>query len=273
MVWLALVGLGVIVGAYGTLVGAGGGFALVPLLLLLYPHDSPTTLTSISLAVVFLNAVSGSIAYGRLQRIDYRTGTKFALATVPGAVLGAIAVRFLARGVFDLLFGLLLLGLSLYILIRSEPAPRHPVDEWARRPGYTRRAITDSEGHIYRYSFHTRLGLLLSASVGFLSSLLGIGGGIIHVPLLIAALHYPPHIATATSQFVLGVMALAGTLVHIISGDLTTGWWRTAALGVGVIVGAQVGAALSARLKGPLILRLLAIGLLIVGLRLLMGAL
>ncbi|MDP9351867.1 MAG: sulfite exporter TauE/SafE family protein [Chloroflexota bacterium] len=273
MTWIALVGLGLLVGAYGTLVGAGGGFALVPVLLLLYPHDSPTTLTSISLAVVFLNAVSGSLAYGRLHRLDYRAGIKFALATMPGAVLGALVVGYIPRGVFDVLFGMLLLGLAGFILVRSQPAPRHPVDEWARRPGYTLRSITDSDGLTHRYSFHTRLSLVLSAGVGFLSSLLGIGGGIIHVPLLIAALHFPPHIATATSQFVLGFMSLAGTVAHVVNGDFATGWRRTAALGVGVIVGAQVGAALSSHVKGTLILRLLAVGLLLVGLRLVLGAL
>ena len=54
-------------GAFGTLIGAGGGFLLVPILLLLYPNDSVETITTISLAVVFLNALSGSIAYARLS--------------------------------------------------------------------------------------------------------------------------------------------------------------------------------------------------------------
>ncbi len=59
---LLLVGLGFFIGTFGTLIGAGGGFILMPLLLLMYPDMSPDVLTSISLAVVFLNASSGSIA-------------------------------------------------------------------------------------------------------------------------------------------------------------------------------------------------------------------
>jgi len=78
---LALLGVGV--GAFGTLVGAGGGFILTPVLLLIYPHDSARTLTAISLAVVFFNALSGSIAYGRQRRIDYRSGLVFGAATLP----------------------------------------------------------------------------------------------------------------------------------------------------------------------------------------------
>ena len=54
---LALIGLAV--GAFGTIVGSGGGFILAPILLLLYPHDKPTTLTAISLTAVFFNADNG----------------------------------------------------------------------------------------------------------------------------------------------------------------------------------------------------------------------
>jgi uncharacterized protein len=71
---LALVLLGFGVGVFGTLVGAGGGFILTPMLLVVYPHDSPQTITAISIAVVFFNAGSGSIAYARQHRIDYRSG-------------------------------------------------------------------------------------------------------------------------------------------------------------------------------------------------------
>jgi uncharacterized protein len=84
-----LLGLGV--GAYGTLIGAGGGFLLVPILIWLYPSARPELLASVSLAVVFFNAFSGSIAYGRLRRIDYRTGLIFPAAALPGAVLGALS--------------------------------------------------------------------------------------------------------------------------------------------------------------------------------------
>lgn len=89
------------VGAFGTVIGAGGGFILTPILLLLYPHDSAQTLTAISLAVVFFNAASGSAAYVRQRRIDFRIGTVFALATLPGAIGGALVVGAVSRRVFD----------------------------------------------------------------------------------------------------------------------------------------------------------------------------
>jgi len=79
-----LLALGVLAGTYGTIVGAGGGFVIIPAFLLLYPDDSVASSPAISLAVVLFNATSGSAAYARLRRIDYRTGVAFALATIPG---------------------------------------------------------------------------------------------------------------------------------------------------------------------------------------------
>ena len=70
LTWPGLVLLGIAVGTYGTMIGAGGGFVLVPLLLILYPGKPPEAITSISLAVVFLNAASGTVAYVRQRRID-----------------------------------------------------------------------------------------------------------------------------------------------------------------------------------------------------------
>ena len=104
--------LGLLVGAYGTLVGAGGGSVLVPALLILLPGESPATITAISLAVVFFNAYSGTIAYMRMGRVDYRAGVLFTLAGLPGAILGTLLVHQIPRQWFDPIFGVLLLGLG-----------------------------------------------------------------------------------------------------------------------------------------------------------------
>src|SRR5262249_57780964 len=79
-----LVGLGLAIGAFGTLIGAGGGFLLVPLLVLGY-HLQPAHAVGTSLSLVFLNAASGSAAYLRQRRVDLSLGWKFAAATIPGA--------------------------------------------------------------------------------------------------------------------------------------------------------------------------------------------
>jgi hypothetical protein len=135
----------------------------------------------------------------------------------------------------------------------------------------THRHLIDGDGLEYRYAFDARVGVVLSVFVGYLSSLLGVGGGFIHVPALTRLLDFPVHIATATSHFVLAVMALTGTLVHIAGGAFVHGVRRTAFLAVGVIVGAQFGAALSNRVGGKMIIRGLAVALAFVGLRLIVS--
>jgi len=266
---LLLALLGVAVGVFGTLVGAGGGFVLTPVLLVLYPDTSASTITAISLVVVFFNAVSGSLAYARQRRIDYRSGAPFAAATIPGSIIGAVVVGLVPRRLFDLLTAVLLAGAAVVLVLR-----RRDQHQSVRRSAGVRRTITDRAGTTYEYTVNVRLGLLYSVAVGFVSSFLGIGGGILHVPLMVGALGFPVHVATATSHFVLANMALAGSITHIVTGAFSggAGIHRAAALSIGVIGGAQLGAWLSQRIPGTTIQRLLALALAGLSARLLIGA-
>ena len=259
--------LGFGVGALGTLIGAGGGFILLPVLLLLFPDLKPEVLTSISLAVVFINAASGSLAYSRLKRIDYRSGIILALATLPGAIIGAYTTQYIPRKAFDIVLGVVLLVVAAILLLN----PGYQAKALASESHRAHRTITDLNGTTYSYSFNMVTGVAVSFVVGFVSSLLGIGGGIIHVPFLATVLHFPVPIATATSHFILSIMALAGTAAHIAQGNLTLGWPYVLTIGAGTVVGAQVGAWASHRIKPAWIIRTLAIALFLVGLRLVMG--
>ncbi len=268
---LFLIPLGTAVGAFGTLVGAGGGFILVPILLLLYPNEDPKTLTAMSLLVVCFNAATGSLAYARQKRIDYKSGRWFALATLPGAVAGVIVVGYIPRRQFDALFATVVIVVALFLLLRSQKVGL--VDP-VRGRWVVHRRVTDSQGDTFVYSFRMWQGLLVSLGVGFMSSLMGIGGGIIHVPAMSMLLHFPVHIAVATSQFVLGIMAGQGVATHILTGTLEWNEWLGKALliSLGAIPGAQLGARLARRFGDGVILRALAGALLLVGLRLALKA-
>jgi uncharacterized protein len=259
--------LGFAVGVFGTLVGAGGGFILTPVLLLVYPQSTPALITAISLIAVFFNAGSGSVAYARQRRIDYRSGAVFAACTLPGSVLGVLVADKVSRPGFDVIMGLALTGLAWWLVRGRRQPSGGPPDRGVAR------TIVDRSGKRYSYRANVRLGAMLSVGVGFASSFLGIGGGVVHVPLLVTVLGFPTHVATATSHFVLAWMALVATLTHVAAGTFAHGLGlrRAAALSVGVVVGAQLGAVLSQRLSGTVIQRLLAIGLLALGLRLILS--
>ncbi|NOW04583.1 hypothetical protein BCD70_002163 [Clostridium beijerinckii] len=257
--------MGFLVGAFGTLIGAGGGFILVPILLLLYPDKSPDTITSISLAVVFFNALSGSFAYSRMKRIDYKSGIIFAIATLPGSILGSVITSYVPRQLFNGIFGVLLVIISVFLILRIKN--EKVKNTLVIKNGYITRTVVDIEGVEHTFLYNPVTGIVVSIFVGFMSSFLGIGGGIIHVPVLVNILNYPVHIATATSHFVLAVMSLSGTMVHIVNGVLQSSFIQTAALSIGVLFGAQLGAKLSKKIHGVAIIRSLAVALAIVGVR------
>jgi uncharacterized protein len=249
--YFLLVMLGVIIGIFGTLIGAGGGFILMPILLLLYPKDTPDTLTSISLSVTFINALSGTIAYIRMNRINFKYGLIFSAASVPGAVFGASITHFISRSLFTFIFAILMIAASIFIFFNSKHE-MHPV-----------------RNHKINLSSNKLVtGIMFSMVVGMVSSFLGIGGGIIHVPVLNSILAFPVHTATATSHFILSITSFSGLLVHIISGKFISGIRRAISISLGALIGAQLGAILSSRIKAKLITQALSVALCFVGIRL-----
>lgn len=266
---ILLVLIGFAVGAFGTIVGSGGGFILTPILLLLYPHDRPATITAISLTAVVFNAASGSAAYAHQRRIDFRSGLAFATAALPGSIAGALVVGSVSRRSFDLLMALVLGVLAAWMLLGEPGTARRP------RGRLTRRSLTDRYGRTFDYEVPVRRGVAYSTVVGFASSFLGIGGGVIHVPLLVRALGFPIHLATATSHFVLAIIAGTGATTHVLTGSFAHGHGirRSLALSAGVVAGAQLGARLSLRASGRIVEALLGIALVALALRLLVAAL
>ena len=264
--WLILIGF--LVGTLGTLIGAGGGFILMPIFFILYPNTPSEQLTAMSLCVVFFNALSGSIAYGRKGKIDYYSGFMFSIAAIPGALLGSLSTSHLSRKIFDPIFSFFLITASIYLFIRSLSKTSKPTNP--NLNNYPTRYLKEKDGTIHSLIYNLKFGMILSALVGYISSVLGIGGGIIHVPALIHLLNFPVHIATATSHFILAVLSLIGVLVHWYNGNLNPGLGKVIYLVPSVIIGAQLGAKLSSRIQGKWIVRCLAMALASVGIRLLL---
>lgn len=286
---LALVLLGLGIGCVGTLIGAGGGFILAPILILISPELPPEQLTAISLGVVAANATVGSFAYWRRGRVDVRSALIFAAAAMPTAVVGVWLNALLPRETFAVLIaGLLLIG-GAWLFFRPMPkrsgrvAPTRDIGDAPTSPEAHDAAPVAPEAHEHAEATFTPMGpsiphsrpvgIAISAGVGVISSLLGIGGGIIHVPVMVHVLRFPVHNATATSHMVLALTAIVAVAMHAIHGDYAGHVDTTLWLCAGVAFGAPLGARLSARLHGTAILRALAIALALVGARVLWAAL
>ncbi|GAX90954.1 anion permease [Effusibacillus lacus] len=255
--WLFLIGT--LAGFTGSIVGLGGGFIMIPFLIYLYDYQ-PELIIGTSMAVLFINSISSTIAYSKQKKVDFQSGAWFALLMVPGSIIGAILAESFTSKVFYVVFGLFLMSISIFLLFKPTKPARNFLS-----PTVTRE-FTDATGTLHKYSFHRGFGMSVSFVTGFLSSLLGIGGGSILVPTMVLLLTFPPHIATATSMFAIMLSAFVGTISHIVLGNVL--WLKALFLAPGAFLGGQLGARVAARLPAKTLLRILAVTLILVAIRL-----
>ena len=261
-VLLAVLGVGV--GTLGTMVGVGGGFLLVPVLLFLFPHAEPAVITSMSLTAVVLTGASATVGYRRHRLQDFRTGAIFIAAALPASVLGALVTRATSRGAFDVVFGAVLVGGALFLAwhgLRLATAPEPSGRGRERR-------IVDRSGRVHEYRVNEPLAAGIAPVAGFVASFFGIGGGIAHVPVMMLALRIPSAVAVATSQLELMTASAAALAVHAaFTLDEPELWLRALIVGGGALAGAQLGVVLAGRVGGRFVLRVIAVGLLVAGIR------
>jgi hypothetical protein len=133
--------------------------------------------------------------------------------------------------------------------------------------------VVDPEGRTYIYAYRIWQAMALSLAIGFISSLFGIGGGVIQVPAMIMLLHIPVQFAVATSLFTLSFMTGGASAIHGVTGTLAGDQLAKAiALAAGAVPGAQIGAVLAMRIRGRHVLLLLAPAIGILGVRLIVKA-
>lgn len=239
-----LVLLGFFAGMLGAMTGIGGGVLLTPILALHFGVPIRQAIGTSLVAVITTSAASSSV---HLQRhtTDIRLGMTLELATSFGAAVTAYLVGYFNRNVLEGLFAGFLIYSSVTILVRGGKAK----NEEAPQPDNGEAVIPAYEPQ------HYPLGLALSLVAGGLSGLLGIGGGPIKVPLMFIFMNVPLMVATATSNFMIGVTATASAIVYYRRGDILVE--LAAPLAVGVFLGSLLGARLAPRIKTKYVVYLL----------------
>jgi uncharacterized membrane protein YfcA len=266
---VGVIGIGLVIGCYGTIVGIGGGPIIMPVLIWLYGWKTEA-LVGTCLLIVFLNALSGSIGYLMQGRVDLAGATKFSLAAVPGTILAGFVHHLFDFKAFSVLFGVFLLGLALYSCVTIDQVDDRPRATKSRRVPRSRHVrIVDRFGHKFDFYANDNRGMQMNLGLGFFSGFMGIGGGVLQVPMLHYLLWYPPHIATATSHFVTMVTCAAALTPHLLLGNVhyEAALW----IGAGVLVGAQLGARMAPRISSKAVMALFVIVLLVFAGRLLLG--
>ncbi|AZV62255.1 sulfite exporter TauE/SafE family protein [Peribacillus frigoritolerans] len=268
MVWLVLVGIGLLAGSIGALVGLGGGIIIVPSLLYLGTSTNiideltPQVAVGVSTVIMIFTGLSSTLSYLKHKVVDYKAGLIFFIGSAPGGIMGAYVNKNLNAEAFSLYFGIFMVFMAIVLLVKNRLKPM------LFKPGKGKivKMYKTENGHSFSYGYHPLLAVLISFVVGFSSGLFGIGGGALMVPVMMLLFFFPPHMAVATSMFMVFLSSITNSITHISLGNVN--WPYAFALIPGTWFGAKLGAFINTRLKSASLENMLKIVLIIIGLRL-----
>ena len=254
---LLMIGGGVGAGIFGSLLGLGGGVLIVPLLTLGFGLPLREAV-GVSLVSVIVTSSASASVYLQRHVANLRLGMTLELFTALGALIGGLIAFSLSDQILAALFAALLVYVAITMLRRREaPAPAAAAP--ATPPGVPpagaseelAAAIPASSARIDRLSgqdYRIRnlgTGVVGSIGAGVISAILGVGGGIIKVPLMNLVMGVPLRIATATSNLMIGVTASASAIVYLLRGGIDP--WVAGPTAVGVFLGASIGSRIAHR--------------------------
>ena len=248
-------------GVLGALLGLGGGVFLVPFLVLVL-HLPMRYAVGISLTTVI--ATSTVVTSGRLGRsvVNLKLGMLLEVATTAGGLAGGLIAAMTTAATLQRLFGVVCLLSALAMLSRLER--RNVIlDEHADPGSLGGQYHEDESGGVVTYQVkRVPLALGVSFVAGSVSSLLGIGGGILKVPALNAWCGVPLRAAAATSAFMIGVTATTGAVIYYGRGEIIP--WMASATVLGVLAGSHTGFLIGERAKAKWLKVLMAAVLVVV---------
>lgn len=267
MEWFLLVVIGLISGTIGSLIGLGGGIIIVPALLYFSVYTNllegitPQIAVGTSLIIMIFTGLSSTLSYMKHKTIDFRSGLIFLLGSGPGGIVGAWANKALNMQSFNIYFGIFMIFVSVILMVKGKLKPLSAKTEKGMK-----RTFTDLQGRTWEYGFNPLIGIAISFFVGFCSGIFGIGGGSLMVPAMILLFLFPPHVAVATSMFMIFLSAIISSTTHVFMGNVN--WLYALALIPGAWVGAKLGAYVNMKITSNAVVHILRLILILVGIRL-----
>jgi len=242
-----LIIIGIVAGLMGSMTGVGGGVLIVPVLSLFLGVPIHQAIAASAVAII-ANSATGAIGYVRKGLANIRLGMTMETMTTVGAILGGFTASLLSREILSGIFALLLVAMSAYIYLKtrlkggeSDAAGELGLFGETYYDQYLKRDVR------YRTK-NLPVGLGASLVAGNLSGLLGIGGGLIQVPVMTVAMGVPMKATVATSNFMIGITACAGAYVHYIRGMVNP--IVAVPVALGVTAGAFIGSRLAPKVSG-----------------------
>ena len=244
---LALIAVGIGAGAIGTIFGLGGGIFFIPFLTVLFGL-SASEAVAVSLVGIIATSTGAASVYVKNRSSNIRLGLLLEITTSVGAMAGAVLAAYVANQVLLCAFACVLIYSAANMIFRKEK-----VIESSEGGDSMSFSYTDSKDQtIKRYDVaNIKSGLLICTGAGVLSSMTGVGGGAIKVPLMNVHMHIPIKVASATSSYMIGITAFSGAIIFFINGDLLLDY--AAAIAVGALLGSVIGTRISRMLDaGPM---------------------
>lgn len=240
LIVLLLIGGGVAAGLFGSLLGLGGGILIVPLLTLGFGLP---LITAVGVSLVCVIVTSGAAAGVYLERrvANLRLGMTLELFTAIGALTGGLIAFLVPERFLELLFTALLAYVALTMARRRDPAPE-PDSEVGAANGVSDDVDDSLAARLSGPGYRVRrlgFGVVGSLFAGVVSALLGIGGGLVKVPVMHVVMGVPLRVATATSNLMIGITASASAIVYLLRGGIDP--FVAAPTAIGVFLGASLG--------------------------------
>ena len=221
-----------------TVLGQGGGVLYTPVQVAtgIDFHTAATT----SLFLIMVASLSSSLVFRKAKRIDWPLALVLESSTALGGLAGGLLSGGLSGSFLSALFAAVVAIAGFFMLVKFSPSPRRP----SSRSGFTSWARSVGSA-TYRVNLAVALPICLVA--GLASGLVGVGGGILKVPMMVLLFGIPMEVAVGSSAFMVGMTAAGGFAGHVVAGH----WdWRTSlVLAVAVFAGGQIGARLSVRIE------------------------
>ena len=248
---LLMVASGAVAGVFGSLLGLGGGILIVPILTFGFGLPLRESV-GVSLVCVIMTSSAAAGVYLERHIANLRLGMTLELFTATGALVGGSIAFLLDDQILSLLFASLLLYVAFTMFRRRPPASASaPAANDGMPAGdavapslasHDRPTLLEQlSGEGYRVRNLGR-GIVGAIFAGVASALLGIGGGIIKVPLMHLSMGVPLRVATATSNLMIGITAAASAVIYLIRGGIDP--YVAGPTAIGVFIGATAGSRL-----------------------------
>ncbi|MDR0309761.1 MAG: sulfite exporter TauE/SafE family protein [Candidatus Methanoplasma sp.] len=239
MLILALVAIGIGASVLGALFGIGGGIVFVPVLTILFGL-SASEAAAVSLVGIIATSTGAASYFIKSGVANVRLGLLLEITTSIGAMIGAVIAVYIADWALLIVFGCVLIYGAVSMILKKERVIEDPKELNDMCFSYT----DGKDLRTKRYEVvNVNSGLAVCTGAGVLSSLTGVGGGTIKVPLMNLHMRVPIKVASATSSYMIGITAFSGAIVFFIHGSLLLDY--AAAIAVGAFIGSTIGTRLS----------------------------